>query len=98
MRKILIIILMLILVGCSAGKRIDLLHLEMPRAEVIRVMGPPDAQEVDIGLEVLKYHNVAAADIEQEELFLIVLEKGKVIRYGWIKDFETCKQGLDVKQ
>jgi len=72
-RALIAVCCFLMLVGCQMDKRFSRLETGMTKAQVIGIVGKPDAYKVEYGTEVLRWH---AGN------HYVKLRNGRVTEYG----------------
>jgi hypothetical protein len=96
MRKILIFLIILALVGCTTGRRISKLKNGMGEDEAAKIMGKPDIVEERGDFVVLKYEDrlklVLGYPPERVDYYVIVNDK-KVVDFGITAIRVGCEPG-----
>ncbi|MBW2044702.1 MAG: outer membrane protein assembly factor BamE [Deltaproteobacteria bacterium] len=95
MKKLIcLLVLVMVVSGCVTTKRINLLNLGMTKAEVIKAMGTPASTKAEYGREVLEYILYPTWDSTwaDRQQFWVILEDGKVVKYGRAGDFGTAEK------
>lgn len=89
--RILCLFSALIFVGCATkASRLNDVSLGMNKSEVIKIMGSPHSTKGSDGIEVMVYLAYAQVFGAYHE-YWVVLQNGKVSKYGRAGDFGTSE-------
>ena len=96
MRKILLLIFCLGLVGCATARLLNSINVGMSKAEVIKIMGNPESTSASGGKEYLSYLYQSRDVAFKVDTFFVCLVDGKVVEYGKKGDFDSTKDPTQV--
>lgn len=97
MKRLLVVLLCLGLVGCATAGRMNSISLGMSRKEVVKLMGKPTSTSAIEGTEYLNYQlSQSAIEFEQVEPYYVCIRDGKVFSYGRKGDFDSTKDPTQV--
>ncbi|WGL96308.1 hypothetical protein [Arsenophonus nasoniae] len=83
MKKILIILSLLFLSGCTTGEKMSSIFLGMNKNQVISILGNPDGAALLDNYELLAYSNRLISGWSYDKAdYKLIFKDGKLIQYG----------------
>lgn len=83
--SVLFIPVSIFIIGCAltTGEKIKYLNIDMPRSEVIEVLGRPDGVQMSGEYEALKYaHRLVTGWAWDRADYNVILKNDRVVEYG----------------
>jgi hypothetical protein len=83
MRKIILLVFLTLLAGCTTGERMSDIQPGMTKDEVTSVLGRPDGYQSRGEFEALKYsHRLVSGWAWDRADYFVILNANKVVEYG----------------
>ena len=84
MKKLAVVIIFIFMMaGCATGELMSRLRPEMPKDEVIGILGNPDGYQSRGEYESLKYsHRLVTGWAWDRADYFVILKEGKTVEYG----------------
>jgi len=83
MKRFIIILIVVLLVGCATSSRMNKVNIGMSKSEILSVMGTPTSKSAEGNKEVLKYKLYGGGKgVMSPRIYHIVLENDKVVSFG----------------
>lgn len=73
-------------VACASAGRLNKLSLGMTKPEILSAIGPPNETRASDGKEFLIYYLYANSDSMVKSPYCLMVESGKLTRYGGMGD------------
>lgn len=89
MKITLVLLLCLVISGCFLATKMNLLSVGMSKQEVLKTVGYPHSSKADNNTEILEYRFRPDMWSSYPDTYWVVLQDGKVIKYGRAGDFGT---------
>ena len=78
----------------GTADQLDKIYVGMPRADVVKILGPPKSVSANGSVEYLQYlwvRTVIATDANWPDEYYVAIKAGKVSGYGKKGDFDSTK-------
>jgi hypothetical protein len=69
-------------VGCATSTKLNDVHIGMPKADVIALLGTPDSTSAQANVEYLTYYLLSDSGYGRDQPYMIRLVDGKVESFG----------------